>query len=359
MVQGHQGLTRLQHRPQAGLVRVRAVPTGAAKGRHEFPLAFVRASFQRASVPETHVFPVPDEDDQRAEPPAEQFQYPLSGAYRPEGDTRQGRCGQVHRGDRAVRAHHERQRLRPSAPPHLRRDHRNGHECGTGGEILFSFIGRYDLLAGHLPLGGGNVRRRQHLVPAHAFRHGRPAVCCGDRQPLREALDRPLGLPPLVRLSGGAAALLQPPVQPVRADRQQRGELAAFREERPQHAVAFALLPLQPDKQGVDRRVPERSAQPRPHVRPRPLQRDGVVGRPRGAETHQERHGQPARGDGVYPAPQHGGLPDALLGGHTGQRGRLSGRGKPLHVHRAGGLFLHRRNQLPLVALPVRYQDGR
>ena len=105
--------------------------------------------------------------------------------------------------------------------------------------------------------------------------------------------------------------------------------------------------------------IDERSPQPRPYLRPRPLQRHGVVGRPGGAETHQERRGFTARGDGVYPAPQYDGLSDAVLGGHTGQRGGLPRRGEFFHVHRAGGMPLYGGNQLPLVPLAVRNQDGR
>ena len=91
-----------------------------------------------------------------------------------------------------VRAHHERQRLRPSAPPHLRRDHRNDHECGTGGEIFFSFIGRYDLLAGHLPLGG-EMRVGDNILCLHTLfrtRKDLPSAVATDSRYEKLSTDR-------------------------------------------------------------------------------------------------------------------------------------------------------------------------
>ncbi len=40
--------------------------TGVAKGGHEFPLTELRASLQRATVPEAHVLPLPNQDDEGA-----------------------------------------------------------------------------------------------------------------------------------------------------------------------------------------------------------------------------------------------------------------------------------------------------
>jgi hypothetical protein len=39
---------------------------GASEGRHEFFEPLFRASLQRASVPETHLLPLPDQDDEGA-----------------------------------------------------------------------------------------------------------------------------------------------------------------------------------------------------------------------------------------------------------------------------------------------------
>ena len=75
----------------------------------------------------------------------------------------------------------------------------------------------------------------------------------------------------------------------------------------------------------VDRGISERSPLTGAEVRPRPLQRDGVERRHGGAETDKERRGEPAGLDGMRAPPQHDGLPDAVLGGHTGQCGGLSG----------------------------------
>ena len=56
--------------------------------------------------------------------------------------------------------------------------------------------------------------------------------------------------------------------------------------------------------------------------------------------------------------PQHRRYADAFLGCHSRQCRRFSGRGKFLHVHRAGGLFLLPRNELPELAVTFRHQDG-
>ena len=104
--------------------------------------------------------------------------------------------------------------------------------------------------------------------------------------------------------------------------------------------------------------IPERSALAGAEVRPRPLQRDGVERRRGGTETHQERCGQPAGFNGLRAAPQHDGLPDAVLGGHPRQRRRLPGGRSVPHVHRAGGVPLRRRDQLQGLALRLRHPHG-
>ena len=58
-----------------------------------------------------------------------------------------------------------------------------------------------------------------------------------------------------------------------------------------------------------------------------------------------ERRGEPAGFDGLCAAPQHDGLPDAVLGGHTGQRGGLSGgRIVPQFIEQAACLFIGETN---------------
>jgi len=46
-------------------------------------------------------------------------------------------------------------------------------------------------------------RGQQARLPAHALRHGRPAGAREYGEPLRTSLDRPFGLPALVRGTGG------------------------------------------------------------------------------------------------------------------------------------------------------------
>lgn len=82
---------------------------------------------------------------------------------------------------------------------------------------------------------------------------------------------------------GGLAAGLQPLLQPVHLHRRPRGEPETLRADRPEHALALPLLPLQPDQQGMDRGIPERGALERADLGALPLQRDGVERRPGGA----------------------------------------------------------------------------
>ena len=66
LVQGNQGAAGLLRRPQAGLVHQGEVHAGTSQGRHELFKPLFRASLQRASVPEAHVLPLPDQDDEGA-----------------------------------------------------------------------------------------------------------------------------------------------------------------------------------------------------------------------------------------------------------------------------------------------------
>ena len=99
---------------------------------------------------------------------------------------------------------------------------------------------------------------------------------------LSDTEDLP-GKPPVVRRPGGLAAGLQPLLQPVHLHRRPRGEPETLRADRPEHALALPLLPLQPDQQGMDRGIPERGALERADLGALPLQRDGVERRPGGA----------------------------------------------------------------------------
>ena len=356
-MQGYQGAAGLLRRPQAGLVHQGTLQAGTAKGGHELPEPLQRASLQRASVPEAHLLPLPDQDDEGAQPDAEQLQHAVPGAYHPEG-AGQGNRREVYGGRRTVRAHHERQRLCQAAPALHRRDCRHGEVRRADRALLLAYARRECDLAGHRPLGKGNAHRRQPPVPAHPLRRGGHARKGGYRHPLRETLHGQKRLPPLLCFPGGAAALLQPHLQPVCANRQQRGKLAEVREVRKEHAVALPLFEEQQHQPRVDGPVPERSPFLRADLGAGALQRHGVERRRGGTEAYQERRGQPAGKHGVRAAPQHHRLPNALLGGDARQRGGLSCRGKFPYVHRTGGMPLYGGNQLPQLALALRHQDG-
>ena len=81
LVQGPEGLARIQRGTQAGLVHPRALPPGHGRGGHEFPLPQLRAAFQRASVPDPRLLPLPDENDEGAYAHAFRLLDPLPGQH--------------------------------------------------------------------------------------------------------------------------------------------------------------------------------------------------------------------------------------------------------------------------------------
>ena len=81
------------------------------------PLPQFRATLQRATLPESRLLPVPDQDDQEPQPATEQLLHPLPGTYHPQGGTGQGYRPQVSRSNRAVRADYERVRFYSSLSP--------------------------------------------------------------------------------------------------------------------------------------------------------------------------------------------------------------------------------------------------
>ena len=132
-------------------------------------------------------------------------------------------------------------------------------------------------------------------------------------------------------------------------------EPAPLREVGQEHAVALALQPPERHQLRVDRGIPERGSLAGTEIRPRPLQRDGVERRRGGAETDIGTTWGASWQAWMCAPPQHDGLPDAVLGGHTGQCGGLPGRGIVPHVYRAGGMPVRRRDQLPGLALGFRH----
>ena len=66
LVQGYQGAAGLLRRPQTGLVHQGTLQPELQKDDMSFFKPLFRASLQRASVPEAHVLPLPDQDDKGA-----------------------------------------------------------------------------------------------------------------------------------------------------------------------------------------------------------------------------------------------------------------------------------------------------
>lgn len=95
---------------QTGLVHEGNVQGRLRQGR--LPVEELRASLQREALPQPPLLPLPDEDNEGAQPRKERFQHAVPQPHPAEGNYRQGNGGAVHRGRGAVRAHSERFRAR-------------------------------------------------------------------------------------------------------------------------------------------------------------------------------------------------------------------------------------------------------
>ena len=89
-----------------------------------------------------------------------------------------------------------------------------------------------------------------------------------------------------------------------------------------------------------------------------PLQCHVLGGQPGKTEECQERHRFGTGPDGLQAPVQHRGRADPLLGCHSRRRGGFSGGGVFPYVHRAGGMSLHRGDELCVLSLAIRHQDG-
>ena len=176
MSEGHQGIALPYHRPPSGLV-----PGGELQGTHRqggagIPGPQLRASFQRAALPEPFFVPVHHPYHEGTHAAAEQLLRPLQGAYPPQGGPGQGRHPPLPGSRGAVRAYHLRFRAGPSGTAHDGGDHRKGKGGRPGGEILLPLAGGHHHAGGHPARGRGNAHRRQTALGAYAFRRGRPAL---------------------------------------------------------------------------------------------------------------------------------------------------------------------------------------
>ncbi len=165
-------------------IHPRALPPGHGRGGHEFPLPQLRAAFQRASVPDPRLLPLPDENDEGAYAHAFRLLDPLPGQHH----SQRGKPGigdKIPGGGGTVRAYSERFGFPDPCPPHGGRDHGYGGLSGPAGAVLFPLALGDDFSSGHRAGGRGSARGQQTGVPAHALGHGRPAGARGYGYPLR------------------------------------------------------------------------------------------------------------------------------------------------------------------------------
>ena len=83
---GRQGPAGIQYRAQAGHLHRGELQAGGLRGGAEFPQPQFRAALQRASLPEAHLLPVPDQDHEGAQPHDKQLQRPHARVHHPQGD---------------------------------------------------------------------------------------------------------------------------------------------------------------------------------------------------------------------------------------------------------------------------------
>ena len=126
------------------------------------------------------------------------------------------------------------------------RDRRHGGRRRAAGPLLRP-LGRTasGRQRGYPSRPGRDAYRGQIPLDAHALRSGHAAAERGDGFPLRAPLDRPLGLPPLVRGARGTAALLQPCLQSGDLPRRPRRNAQASRSLGPEHELAGGLFALE------------------------------------------------------------------------------------------------------------------
>ena len=174
MAQSGEGASGLYRGAQAGYFRSGAISFRHRERRFEFLEPVVRAAFQRTTFSASYLLPVHYEDNPCAKPPSERLQCAVPGYARPEGvagqrydDALSGSCG-------AVRQHRPRERPYPAAASRSGRDCRDSRIFGNPRTLSHAVTVREDPVAGHASRSRPDVDRRQGVVPAYAFRSGRP-----------------------------------------------------------------------------------------------------------------------------------------------------------------------------------------
>ena len=174
MAQSGEGASGLYRGAQAGYFRSGAISFRHRERRFEFLEPVVRAAFQRTSFSASYLLPVHYEDNPCAKPPSERLQYAVPGYARPErvagqryDDALSGSCG-------AVRQYRPRERPYPAAASRSGRDCRDSRIFGNPRTLSHAVTVREDSVTGHASRSRPDVDRRQGVVPAYAFRPGRP-----------------------------------------------------------------------------------------------------------------------------------------------------------------------------------------
>ena len=256
MAQSPESAAGLHGRPQAGFLYRGAIHGTGGGLRAELSRPLLRTSFQRAALPAPYVLPVRYEDHARTDAADQRLVRAVPGLHRPAGDARHGCRDALSGGRGADGTHPERFGPRARRAAYGSRDRRHGGRRRAAGPLLRP-LGRAasGRQRGYPSRPGRDAYRGQIPLDAHALRSGHAAAERGDGFPLRTPLDRPLGLPPLVRGARGAAALLQPCLQSGDLPRRPRRNAQASRSLGPEHELAGGLFALERHQPGVDRNV--------------------------------------------------------------------------------------------------------
>ena len=356
MSEGHQGIALAYHRPPSGLV-----PGGELQGTHRqggagIPGPQLRASFQRAALPEPFFVPVHHPYHEGTHAAAEQLLRPLQGAYPPQGGPGQGRHPPLPGSRGAVRAYHLRFRAGPSERLTTEEITGKGKEAGLV-EKYFSLSQEDTTTLEDIRLGGAEMRVGDKRLSVHTLSDaddlpsavrtdGRYEKYSTDRSDCRLSFAAPVGLMLPYNHICNQYVFIDDPAETLRhfekAARNMRSLSRYSRaneinrqwtEEYLNEAHSFGLVPVRCHCNVM--------AWSEDRERLRNIRNDT------GSAWHRW-----AASPGTIPWTRR-----PLLGGHPRRRVIFPPRSLP-HVHRTGGMPLHRGDEPCLLPLALRHQDG-